>query len=86
MIFNQPGALPEAALRDLIAQAIALEIPPQEQQGRKPRQTLKRKPKSKTSKRKTLIVRRKDAKRVIIFDRSLFVAEFPLLKKVWTLL
>ena len=29
MIFNQPGALPEAALRDLIQQAIALEIPPQ---------------------------------------------------------
>lgn len=31
MIFNQPGALPEAALRDLITQAIALEIPPQNQ-------------------------------------------------------
>ncbi|HVU14625.1 MAG TPA: thioredoxin [Phototrophicaceae bacterium] len=29
MIFNQPGALPEVALRDLIQQAIALEIPPQ---------------------------------------------------------
>jgi len=29
MIFNQPGALPEAALRDLIQQAIALEIPAQ---------------------------------------------------------
>ena len=28
MIFNQPGALPEAALRDLIQQAIKLEIPP----------------------------------------------------------
>jgi thioredoxin len=27
MIFNQPGALPEAALRDLIAQAIALDVP-----------------------------------------------------------
>jgi thioredoxin 1 len=27
MIFNQPGALPEAALRDLITQAIALEVP-----------------------------------------------------------
>ncbi|MCC6803727.1 MAG: thioredoxin [Anaerolineae bacterium] len=32
MIFNQPGALPEAALRDLIQQAIALEIPKQNQQ------------------------------------------------------
>lgn len=31
MIFNQPGALPEAALRDLIQQAIALEIPKEEQ-------------------------------------------------------
>lgn len=30
MIFNQPGALPEAALRDLIQQAIALEIPAHE--------------------------------------------------------
>jgi len=29
MIFNQPGALPEASLRQLITQAIALEIPPQ---------------------------------------------------------
>jgi thioredoxin 1 len=29
MIFNQPGALPEAALRQLITQAIALEIPAQ---------------------------------------------------------
>ena len=29
MIFNQPGALPEAALRDLIGQAIALQLPPQ---------------------------------------------------------
>ena len=29
MIFNQPGALPEGSLRDLITQAIALEIPPQ---------------------------------------------------------
>ncbi len=29
MIFNQPGALPEAALRQLITQAIALEVPPQ---------------------------------------------------------
>jgi thioredoxin 1 len=28
MIFNQPGALPEAPLRDLIQQAIALEVPP----------------------------------------------------------
>ncbi len=32
MIFNQPGALPEDALRNLIEQAIALEIPPQEAQ------------------------------------------------------
>ena len=32
MIFNQPGALPEAALRDLITQAIALEIPSPEAQ------------------------------------------------------
>ena len=32
MIFNQPGALPEAALRDLITQAIALQIPSQGQQ------------------------------------------------------
>lgn len=31
MIFNQPGALPETALRQLITQAIALEIPPQTQ-------------------------------------------------------
>lgn len=30
MIFNQPGALPEASLRDLIQQAITLEIPPQD--------------------------------------------------------
>jgi thioredoxin 1 len=28
MIFNQPGALPETALRDLIQQAITLEVPP----------------------------------------------------------
>ncbi len=32
MIFNQPGALPEEALRSLIDQAIALEIPPHEEQ------------------------------------------------------
>ena len=32
MIFNQPGALPEAALRDLISQAISLQIPPQGEQ------------------------------------------------------
>jgi len=32
MIFNQPGALPENALRDLISQAIALQIPPQAKQ------------------------------------------------------
>jgi len=31
IIFNQPGALPEAALRNLITQAIALEIPPKTQ-------------------------------------------------------
>jgi thioredoxin 1 len=28
IIFNQPGALPEASMRDLIKQAIALQIPP----------------------------------------------------------
>ncbi|MBE0689773.1 MAG: hypothetical protein IH587_06585 [Anaerolineae bacterium] len=28
IIFNQPGALPEPALRDLTQQAIALEVPP----------------------------------------------------------
>ena len=33
MIFNQPGALPENALRDLIQQAIALELPPQGEAG-----------------------------------------------------
>lgn len=32
LIFNQPGALPEAAFRDLIQQAIALQIPPQNEQ------------------------------------------------------
>ena len=32
IIFNQPGALPEVALRDLIGQAIALEIPKQQAQ------------------------------------------------------
>lgn len=31
IIFNQPGALPEAALRNLITQAITLEIPPKTQ-------------------------------------------------------
>jgi|FLYN01.1.fsa_nt_gi thioredoxin 1 len=31
VIFNQPGALPEAPLRDLIKQAIALQIPAQKQ-------------------------------------------------------
>lgn len=31
IIFNQPGALPEPALRDLIQQAIALEVPPPEE-------------------------------------------------------
>ncbi|NDJ60016.1 MAG: thioredoxin [Chloroflexi bacterium] len=29
MIFNQPGALPESAFRDLIQQAIDFEVPPQ---------------------------------------------------------
>ena len=29
IVFNQPGALPEASTRDLIKQAIALKIPPQ---------------------------------------------------------
>jgi thioredoxin 1 len=32
IIFNQPGALPEAPLRDLIQQAIALQIPPKTEQ------------------------------------------------------
>jgi thioredoxin 1 len=32
IIFNQPGALPEAALRNLVEQAIAIEIPPREAQ------------------------------------------------------
>lgn len=32
MIFNQPGALPEVALRDLISQAIALQLPPRDAQ------------------------------------------------------
>jgi thioredoxin 1 len=36
VIFNQPGALPEAAFRDLIKQAIALEVPPKEQQPKQP--------------------------------------------------
>ncbi|MCC6614879.1 MAG: thioredoxin [Anaerolineae bacterium] len=37
IIFNQPGALPEPALRDLMQQAIALEVPPpQEQEPQKP--------------------------------------------------
>lgn len=31
IVFNQPGALPEPVLRDLIQQLIALEIPPQDQ-------------------------------------------------------
>jgi len=30
IVFNQPGALPEAAFRQLIQQAIALEVPPRE--------------------------------------------------------
>jgi thioredoxin 1 len=32
MIFNQPGALPEGSLRDLIQQAIALQLPPRDEQ------------------------------------------------------
>ena len=36
MIFNQPGALPEAALRQLITQAISIEIPPQTEQEEQP--------------------------------------------------
>ena len=32
IVYNSPGALPEAALRDLVQQLIALEIPPQEEQ------------------------------------------------------
>jgi thioredoxin 1 len=28
IVFNQPGALPEAVLRDLVNQAIALQVPP----------------------------------------------------------
>ena len=36
MIFNQPGALPEAAMRQLIEQAIALEVPAPEQQQQQP--------------------------------------------------
>ncbi|MDX2161506.1 MAG: thioredoxin [bacterium] len=39
MIFNQPGALPEPVLRDLITQALALDVPPPQPQvieGQKP--------------------------------------------------
>ena len=36
MIFNQPGALPETAMRQLIEQAIALEVPTPEQQQQQP--------------------------------------------------
>jgi thioredoxin 1 len=32
IVFSQPGALPEPALRDLIQQLIKLEVPPQEQE------------------------------------------------------
>ncbi len=32
IVFNQPGALPEASMRDLITQAIALQLPPREAQ------------------------------------------------------
>lgn len=38
IIFNQPGALPEASLRDLIQQAIAIEIPKQTEQPAEPEQ------------------------------------------------
>ncbi|MFW5749014.1 MAG: thioredoxin [Chloroflexota bacterium] len=31
IVFNQPGALPEPALRDLIEQLISLELPPREE-------------------------------------------------------
>ena len=31
IVFSQPGALPEPAVRDLIKQLIALEVPPQEE-------------------------------------------------------
>jgi thioredoxin len=34
IIFNQPGALPEAALRDLIKQALAFKVPPQPQRAK----------------------------------------------------
>ncbi|MBI5666895.1 MAG: thioredoxin [Chloroflexi bacterium] len=32
IVFSQPGALPEAAFRDLIQQLIALELPPREEE------------------------------------------------------
>jgi thioredoxin 1 len=32
IIFNQPGALPEPVLRDLIQQAITVEVPPPQEQ------------------------------------------------------
>lgn len=32
IVFSQPGALPEAAMRDLIQQLIALELPPREEE------------------------------------------------------
>ncbi len=32
IVFNQPGALPEPSMRDLIQQLITLEVPPQEEQ------------------------------------------------------
>lgn len=38
IIFNQPGALPEAALRNLIEQAIALQIPKERQQQPQPQE------------------------------------------------
>ncbi|NWG18232.1 MAG: thioredoxin [Chloroflexi bacterium] len=33
IVFSQPGALPEAAFRDLLNQLIALELPPRDEQG-----------------------------------------------------
>lgn len=32
IVFNQPGALPEPAFRDLIQQLIALEVPPRQEE------------------------------------------------------
>jgi thioredoxin 1 len=38
IVFSQPGALPEAALRDLIGQLIKLEVPDPETQPEQPEQ------------------------------------------------